>query len=398
MPLDQFAILLDNPSMSYFPGQMVSGRVVIRANSEKNTQGLKLKFEGKASVHWSEEKTERTGSGNDATDRKVTKNFDDSDNFFDFKNYLLGDGRSDVKIPPGESSYPFSFQLPLMNLPSSYVGQHGKVEYLLEANVKRSWKFDYNAKQFITVNSIVDLNNDPQAAESGDWKTSKTFCCLCCASGPLDMHVRLKNKGFVPGEIIGLEVEINNLSTRGINDISTQLVQEATFFAQSSKNQSFKPIIDMKRSQGVDPGDSDIWRAELLVPPVPPTKLGGCRIIDVQYVLKVEAHVSGVAFNLKHSCPIVIGTVPLRARFEELKGTETVIPTAPPMFTPSGYPDLPQPRYQDSYNFKLDPPKPDNIVDTVTNTVIDNIVPSEPDYVPQYVTYGWKFNIPAELD
>ncbi|CAL8142678.1 unnamed protein product [Orchesella dallaii] len=396
MPLD-FSILLDNPSMSYFPGQLVSGKVVIRGNSEKNTQGMTLKFEGKVSVHWSVEKTERTGTGNDATDRKVTQNYDDSESFFEFKNYLLGDGRSDVKIPAGESSYPFSFQLPPMNLPSSYMGTYGKVEYLLEANVKRSWKFDYNTKQYITVNGLVDLNNDPQAAEPGEWKTSKTFCCWCCATGPLDVTVRLKNKGFVPGEMVPLEVEVNNLSNRGVSDISAQLVQEASFFAKSDKNQSVKPIISEKQGKGVDPGDSDIWRLEMIVPSVPPTKLGGCRLIDVQYVLKVEIHVSGVAFNLKLSCPVVIGTVPFRAKFEELKGTET-IPTAPPMFTPSGYPDLPQPNYQDSYNFKLDPPQPDNIVDNIANTVIDNIVPADPDYVPKYVTYGWNFNIPSATD
>lgn len=42
-----------------------------------------------------------------------------------------------------------------------------------------------------------------------------------------------------------------------------------------------------KRGEPVDAGDSDIWRIEMQIPSVPPTKLGGCRIIDVQYVLKV---------------------------------------------------------------------------------------------------------------
>lgn len=83
--------------------------------------GMKLKFEGKATVHWTEEVTEKT----DAGDKKVTKSHDDSDSFFEFKSYLLGDGRSDVKLPAGQNSYNFSFQLPMMNIPSSYLGQHG---------------------------------------------------------------------------------------------------------------------------------------------------------------------------------------------------------------------------------------------------------------------------------
>lgn len=55
--------------------------------------------------------------------------------------------------------------------------------------------------------------------------------------------------------------------------------------------------------------------------------------------LKVETHVSGVAFNLKESCPLIIGSVPLKARFDDLKSSD-LMPSAPPLFTPSGYPDL----------------------------------------------------------
>ncbi|CAL8109319.1 unnamed protein product [Orchesella dallaii] len=293
---------------------MVSGKVVIQGNGEKTTQGMTLKFEGNVRVHWTVRKTERgTGSG---SDRTVTHNYNDWQRIFEFQNYLLGDGRSDVEIPAGESSYPFSFQLPPMNLPSSYMGIYGKVEYLLEANVIRSWKFDYNTKQYITVNGLVDLNNYPQAAEPGECETSKTFCCWCCATGPLCMTVRLKKRGFVPGEMVPLEVEVNNLSNRGVSDISAELVQEASFFAQGARNYSVRPVISVKRGKGVDPGDRDIWRLEMVVPFVPPTNLGGCRLIDVQYVLMGEIHVSGVAFNLRLSCPVMIGTIPFRAKVE----------------------------------------------------------------------------------
>lgn len=54
------------------------------------------------------------------------------------------------------------------------------------------------------------------------------------------------------------------------------------------------------------------------------------------------------------------------------------------------------PRYQDSYNFKDDPEKPpQNLVDNITNQVIDNIIPAgDPEYTPKYVTYGWNMAVP----
>ena len=47
--------------------------------------------------------------------------------------------------------------------------------------MKRSWKFDHDVKAQFTVNAIVDLNNDANAAQPGEIKKSKTLCCLCCA-------------------------------------------------------------------------------------------------------------------------------------------------------------------------------------------------------------------------
>lgn len=85
-----------------------------------------------------------------------------------------------MTIPAGRNEYPFQFALP-PGLPSSFVGSHGKVTYEVQAVMKRSWKFDHDVKAQFTVNAMVDLNNDPIAAQPGEIKKSKTLCCLCCA-------------------------------------------------------------------------------------------------------------------------------------------------------------------------------------------------------------------------
>ena len=39
---------------------------------------------------------------------------------------------------------------------------------------------------------------------------SKTLCCLCCASGPIQAEVHLDRAGYVPGEFILVNGSVEN--------------------------------------------------------------------------------------------------------------------------------------------------------------------------------------------
>jgi len=55
--------------------------------------GLKIQFQGKVTVHWSEEVDETVSTGGDQKETKKTaKYYDDSDDLFDFKVFAVGDG------------------------------------------------------------------------------------------------------------------------------------------------------------------------------------------------------------------------------------------------------------------------------------------------------------------
>ena len=87
-------------------------------------------------------------------------------------------------IQPGTYTWPFQFQIP-SNVPSSFQGRHGQIQYALEATVKRSWKFDYTTMVPFTVNSIVDLNTWPGVVQPVNMQDHKYICCLCCKSGTI---------------------------------------------------------------------------------------------------------------------------------------------------------------------------------------------------------------------
>ncbi len=62
-------------------------------------------------------------------------------------------------MPAGETNFPFSFVLP-RNIPGSFQGTYGKIEYKLEAKVEISWAIDPKAKQKITIGTKQEMPNE----------------------------------------------------------------------------------------------------------------------------------------------------------------------------------------------------------------------------------------------
>jgi hypothetical protein len=61
----------------------------------------------------------------------------------------------------GIREYPFSYRLP-QNIPSSYKGTHGSIEYSITVTLKRSWGVNKEAIHSFNVNGELDLGNHPQ--------------------------------------------------------------------------------------------------------------------------------------------------------------------------------------------------------------------------------------------
>ena len=67
------------------------------------------------------------------------------------------DETNEILIPAGEYEFPFQFQLP-QNIPTSFVGAHGRVAYSVTAVIDRPWKFDHEDVAFFSVICNYDLN------------------------------------------------------------------------------------------------------------------------------------------------------------------------------------------------------------------------------------------------
>ena len=164
-----------------------------------------------------------------------------------------------------------------------------------------------------TVISPVDLNLNPRVKEPHKLEMDKTFCCFCCASGPLAIIVHVPITGYVSGQTIPLTIECDNASNVHVNTIKLTLRKLISFHTHTPRRvtKQEQAVIATLAFGPVEPGKSNTWRQTMEIPPLPPSNLVNCGIIDLDYDLYVEAEVTGMHTNLSGIIPITLGTVPL---------------------------------------------------------------------------------------
>ncbi len=74
-------------------------------------------------------------------------------------------------------------------------------------------------------------------------RRDKYLCCCCCKSGPLSCAVRLDRTGYVPGEDINLDAEIQNLSRKDIT-ASYVTMQQVRISSMCTQNKMKNNLFD----------------------------------------------------------------------------------------------------------------------------------------------------------
>lgn len=256
--------------------------------------------------------------------------------YFQIQYYLLGGKNSaEIELPAGTHSYPFTCALP-PTLPSSFEGEFGHVRYTIKVTLDRPWKFDQDTKLAFTVISPVDLNLDPRVKEPKKLELEKSFCCFCCRSGPLSVVVHVPVTGFVSGQVIPITGECDNASNVKVVSVKFILRKLINFHTHTPRRvtKKDKAVIAEIVAQGVNGGDSVVYSEKFEIPPLPPSNLVNCSLIDLDYELKVVVEVEGVHRNLEGKIPLVFGTVPLVSVEQPAPYTDdpSMLPTQPVSF------------------------------------------------------------------
>lgn len=386
--LNIFEITLTNFNGVYFAGQNLEGHVTVELNDGMKMRGVRLKFSGRAYVHWTEQHS--TGSGKNR--RTETRHYSATEQYFNFELLLFGPGSGSTVLQAGRHTFPFVYQLP-PNLPSSYESHIGNVRYHIKGTIDKPWKFDHSTKKVFTVVSMLDLNTQPSAPQPLQGDNSKFLCCLCCKTGPISAIFRIDRTGYVPGDTILLNAEISNNSNRTMNNSKVRLVMVTSYHA-TTKTRTISSDVTSVRHGPIDPYGSDVWSGERLhIPAVPPSYLVGCSIIDIRYILMLEVDPAGPAFDLEVPLEIIIGTIPLRTfipsyaqQYPPPGGAFPPVGAPPPpggaeggAISPSA-PDLPPPSYAECVFGKVAVAEEDD----------NEYTKGDKDFAPVYTYYDWS--------
>ncbi|KAL5022520.1 hypothetical protein ScPMuIL_001675 [Solemya velum] len=330
MKLTLFEIHFGNTNAVFPAGQAVCGNVVVKLIKPMKMRSITIMFEGRGKSYW-EVRSGRNTTKYRANETYITKVVP-----------LYGPYSEGTVHPEGYHVYPFSVQLPA-TVPSSFEGRRGYVRYFCKATIDRPWKFDSHAKRAFTVirplnlNEILDPNPVPVVLQC-----EEAIEGCCCDNGSVVAELSLNKMGYVPGEPLIYTIKIDNKSETEIKEISLELRQVVTYtgFSNSlfsSGNPRYHVKVDkfhlfnghctIKKSQS-----QEIQRATL-IPSLPPSRLDGCGIIEITYIVELRIPCGWSTVNMEKE--ILIGTVPLQGMgvVSPIVSAESPVPSAPPEMT-----------------------------------------------------------------
>ncbi|ELW67162.1 Arrestin domain-containing protein 2 [Tupaia chinensis] len=299
-----FSVQLDGAIAGAEPvfsgGQTVAGRVLLELAGSVRVGALRLRARGRAHVHWTESRSAGSSTA-------YTQSYSERWEVVSHRATLLAPDTGEITtLPPGHHEFPFSFQLPL-TLVTSFEGKHGSVRYSIKATLHRPWVPARRARKVFTVIEPVDINTPALLAPQAGAQ-EKMARSWYCNRGLVSLSAKIDRKGYTPGEVIPVFAEIDNGSKRPVLPRAA-VVQTQTFMARGARKQK-RAVVASLLGEPVGPGRRALWQGRALrIPPVGPSILH-CRVLHVDYTLKVCVDIPGTS-KLLLELPLVIGTIPL---------------------------------------------------------------------------------------
>lgn len=112
----------------------------------------------------------------------------------------------------------------------------------------------------------------------------------CVGGGLITCSVTLDRGGFVPGESISVSAYVSNNSKITIKSTKAALTETIEYLARGKVVQVEKRELAVIARGKIRAGSADKWQNEsIYVPPLPPTNLEGCHLIDIRYDVFVSS-------------------------------------------------------------------------------------------------------------
>lgn len=198
----RITLVQDRPDRPFYSGSSITGSLVAVVDEPKRYEDISIHFLGKAKVEWEECLCCR--SKHNVLLGTVTYR---SKKVYVKQSLWTVDQSSDGRLPPGQHTCPFRFDVPRY-APSSYAfeGSVGWIRYELRIRIririeKGFLKFDHEVRRSVPVQQVVDMSN-PRLLQPICQEVQKRFCFLCRSSAQIVLTVKLLKKDYCKGEAL----------------------------------------------------------------------------------------------------------------------------------------------------------------------------------------------------
>ncbi|CAC5414373.1 unnamed protein product [Mytilus coruscus] len=309
MSVTSIELQLESENLVYFSGQRVKGALVLQIGLPVIIAGVEVRFRGAARAKW----RETVQNGTHRTDIEHEK----EEIYFDDRFCLWGkvnhtnrwEGRE--VLQRGRHMFPFQYKVPEC-VPCSFEGPDAHIRYSVQGIIIRYNGECISSQRIINVLREYDPRREPRdsAANSSPHRledhAERSVSTLCCRPGRVSCTLSLPKRACVPGEILRAEILVHNMSIRKSGAVSLQLKQIITYGGVQTKILLLK---EYKVCDGLRPGQHRQWKEyPLRVPPLCPSRLHMCKVLDVRYCISVEATFADII--LYSAVPIIIATIP----------------------------------------------------------------------------------------
>ncbi|XP_029915008.1 arrestin domain-containing protein 3-like [Myripristis murdjan] len=292
-----FSLVYDalNSAGTFSEGDTLTGKVIFTLGKDTKVKNLFVKVKGDANVRWTE------GSGDDQTTYSAHRRY------FKLKQYLI---QQDTTLPKGVHRFNFRFKIPMSDMPSSFKGIHGKIVYMLEAKLSRSWHMDKTVQTELNFVSrsypSTGQQMEPQVGSVG-----KELGLI--SKGMVQMTATIDRGACFSGETVTVVVKVNNSSSKKVTP-KFILNQKVVYYAKGSTNSSKKTVCAMM-ADAIAPKTEKTLTCPMKIPLNQAQTINNCDILTVNYYLKVYLDIS-FAFDPEVNFLLVIlppgATVPLQ--------------------------------------------------------------------------------------
>ncbi|KAL3063071.1 hypothetical protein OYC64_002788 [Pagothenia borchgrevinki] len=319
-PIKDFIVTYEAPNEKGFisQGDTIAGTVTFTLTKETELKVLVVKVKGNARVRWTE------GTGDRRKSRTAHRRY------LKLKEYLVPENDKGTALPKGANCFKFRFTIPQEDMPSSFKGYHGRIVYMLEAKMSRSWRPSSVVQKELTfVSKCLSHPGSVMCPQSGSVEKDK---------GKVQMSATVNMKVCSPGDTLTVGAKIRNSSSKTLKP-KVSLQQRIVYRAEASTDISDLSLYKME-GDTITSGSEEAFSCQVKIPGDAHCTIQNCEILSVEHYVKVYLDIS-FAIDPEVKFPLVI----IHSSLAALQSGQAVGPYPAGSFGAPTYTDFPPPAF-----------------------------------------------------